>query len=162
MTTVSNVALEHVTRGTYQRALVEETGQTWAVGTEFEAEDISDVLVASGKDEMFSWIRYQLWLYQTDGPCKYEWMLVRQASADPLPDMNDSSVMEYLFKEKKIFSRGLMAQTEDTYGLRALKAELFNVKLYDGEEIRLVVRPISSVTATGVQRGIVEYRKIGN
>lgn len=160
--TISTTALEHVTRGTYHRASVDTGSQTWTISTELELDELSDVLAASGKDEMFSWIRYQFWLYSAASACRFEWMLVKQLSTEALPDMNDDATMEYLFKERKIFARGLMAQTAPTYGVRMIKGELYNVKLSDGEELRFVIRPMTAGLSDMAEKGLIEYRQIGN
>lgn len=160
MTKPSSVALEHVTRGTYQREILDASTQTWAVGTEYEVSDVSDALVASTQDEMFSWIRLQAWIYSASIGLRYEWMLYRCLSSDGLIDMDDEEDMEYLFKQKKIFVRGLLAQPNPAYGLKMIKAELYNVKLSAGEEIRLAVRPMTAAT-DGAWKGTLEYRKIG-
>lgn len=157
-------SLKYVTQGTYQRDIVLTESQTWTIGTEFEVTDLSDVIIAStvSKDELFSWVRGQIFCYKTGDGFLFEWMLIRQKTADSLPDLNDNAAVELLQKEKRIFARGLVHQPAPEYSkLSAVKFEVFNVGLRYGEELRFVVRPLTAASGTGFLKGLIEWRQVG-
>lgn len=159
------VAVAYVTAGTYQRDLIQAEAQAFTQGTEFEISDVSDAIVAAtaNKDELFSWVRGKVFKFITDGYDCYEWMVLRQNSADALPDLNDNAAVEILQKEKRIYTRGFeLVPDPDSGGpVKPIKFELFNVKLRYGEEIRLVIRPLVTTAATGRYYGLIEWRQVG-
>lgn len=161
-----SAAVQHVTRGTYQREIVADSGLTLTPGTEFEVNELGDNVVAStaDKDELFSWVRGFLFVYDTTNHVVYEWAVVRQLSTDGLPDFNSSSAVEALHKDKKILARGMLLCPDPDSGgpVKPIKFEFYNVALRYGEELRLVIRPIqSSGGASGRVDGLVEWRQVG-
>lgn len=161
----SRSAIEHVTKGTYQRDTVALEGQNWAQGTEFEIPDLAAVILAdtADKDELFSWIRGQVFVYDNVAGWSYEWAIIKCDVGDGLQDLNDNSATEILHKEGRLFARGLAMTPGNTYGVaRPIKFELFNVNLRYGEELRLVIRPLKATSAGGgYVYGIIEWRQVG-
>ena len=158
-------AVEYVTSGTYQRQDWLATAQTQTVGTEYEIAYVSGVIVAetANKNELFSWVRGQVFLYETAQYSAFEWFLVRMDTADAIPNLDDEPTAEKLQREKRIMSRGLICQGHPTYGgLRPIKFEVFNVKLVYGEELRLIIRPlVASGAAQSTHFGLLEWRQVG-
>lgn len=157
-------SVSYVTQGTYQRELIASTSQAWTAGTEFEVSTVSDNIVAdtADRDEMFSWVRGMLMFYITAASNIYEWMVLRMDSGDALPDLNSSSVVEALQKDKRILSRGFEYVTHPTYNVpKKVKFELYNIKLRYGEEIRFVVRPLVTTADAGNIYGMLEWRQVG-
>lgn len=160
----STTAVSYVTQGTYQREIVNTTAQAWTLGTEFEIPTISDNIVAAtaNKDELFSWIRANLMVYISGAQMIYEWMLLRMDSADALPDLNTSSVVEELQKDSRILARGFEHIPNGYYaGMRRIKFEKYNLKLRYGEELRLVIRPLTTTADAGTIHGLFEWRQVG-
>lgn len=160
----STTAVSYVTQGTYQREIEALSGQAWTSGTEFELETVSDNIVAAtaNKDELFSWVRGNYIVSISGTNMVYEWMIIRMDSADALPDLNSSSVVEALQKDKRIFARGFEYISNTTYQTpRRIKFELYNVKLRYGEELRLVIRPLSTTADAGIVNGLFEWRQVG-
>lgn len=157
-------SVSYVTQGTYQRELIASTGQAWTAGTEFEVATVSDNIVAdtADRDEMYSWVRGMMMLYISAAANIYEWMVLRMDSGDALPDLNTSSVVEALQKDKRILCRGYEYCTHPTYNPpKRVKFELFNVKLRYGEELRFVVRPLITTADAGNIYGLLEWRQVG-
>lgn len=160
----SAAAIAFVTQGTYQRDIVQLTGQAWTAGTEFEIGDISDVIIAdtADKDELFSWIRFQGYVYINSTIGIFEWMVLRQETADALPDLNTNSVVEELQKDKRILARGFYMTAYPSYQPPPkIKFELYKVPLRYGEEIRLVFRPLVTTADQGTVQGLLEWRQVG-
>lgn len=152
-------------KGTYQRDLIADTAQSWTGATEFEVDELSDAVFASGKDEMYSWVRGMVFLYDSDAFWGYEWMVIKCDSADALQDLNNNSAVEDLLKEGRIFARGLHMLPAPSTGapVRPIKFEFYKVELQDGEELRLVIRPLITCNAgKGYIYGILEWRQVGN
>lgn len=161
---VSTASVSFVTQGTYQRDLIAMEGVAMTTGTEYEVADVSDVITATtaNKDELFSWVRGLIFVYIDNLPSMHEYMLIRMKQADALPDLNDAAAVEYLQKEKRILTRGWIHQPLWTYNsLKAVKFELYNLQVPYGEELRFVVRPLTSTAANGYVRGLLEWRQVG-
>lgn len=157
----SSVRTDFVTQGTYNVFRATDSGIAWTDGTEYESTRVSNQVLASGKDELYSWVRGQFLLYSVGSPWRYEWFVVRMNSADALPDFDTSSEVEVLQKEKRIYARGMIMAPLRTYSsIRTVKFELYNVKLRDGEELRLIIKPYGTV-ADGVVQSVMEWRKVG-
>lgn len=150
-------------RGTYQRELIADAPADWAVGTEVEQTTVATKLVASGQDERVLWARFSVYVYDASVPTITEWMLLKCLATDAIQDMNDSSAIELLLKRGKILKRGYHhANANLAYGSASkVKWEIFNVDLNDGEELRMLFRPVLNAgTATSVV-GELEYRLAG-
>lgn len=156
----SKQALEHVTSGTYQRELESLQAQSWTADTEVELPELATDIVASGQDEMFSWIRGHYMLWDTASALALEYAVIRCKSTDALQDLNDGSTMEALQKEGRIFKTGLLAVQIYTRIIE-IKFEFKQVKLPDGEELRLVIRPLRTTSNSTEIVAKVEWRKIG-
>lgn len=162
---MSQEAVRVVTSGTYQRELV-DTSFAWQAGTEVEETVMSTYITATTKDELFSWIRYNVAVFgQGAAGVLFEYAVFRCKSADATQDMNDSDAMEYLQKEGRILTRGIVSQGDWAAGLssKLLKMEFFNVKIPDDEELRFLIRPIFPAGPYANSRiiGLLEYRKVG-
>lgn len=160
----SAAAIAFVTQGTYQRDIISLTGQAWTAGTEFEIADVSDVIIAdtADKDELFSWVRGQMYIFISGSAAAFEWMLLRQDTADGLPDLNTNSVVEELQKDKRILARGFYLTATHSYQPPPkVKFEVYKVPLRYGEELRLVVRPLSTTADQGTVYGLLEWRQVG-
>lgn len=158
-------AVAYVTRGTYNREIVDLSTITYTPGTEYEVEPIADNIVAAtaDKDELYSWVRFMAFIHDTASHLVFEWMLIKCPSADATQDLNDSDVVEKLHKDKRLFARGLLLSPDPDQGgpVKPVKFEVFNVYLPYGEELRLVIRPIqSSGGATGRVHGVLEWRQV--
>lgn len=158
--------MQHVTKGTYQREVFSSQVNTFTAGSEFEISNLAAHAVAStaSKDEFFSWIRCKAYVCSVaEGFC-YEWMVIKCDAADALQDLNDAEVVEELHKEKRIFARGLELSCDRDSGgpIKAIKFELFNISLDYPEELRLVIRPITTTSAdAGTYMGLLEWRQLG-
>ena len=160
----SSSSLSYVTQGTYQRELVELEAQAWTEGTEFEVAAISNNIVAAteNRDDLFSWVKFQGYLFIWATVGQFEWMVLRMESGDGLPNLNDNGVVEALQKDKRILKRGFYMTANAGYEVPPkIKFELFNVKLRYGEEIRLVIRPMETTADAGQVKGILEWRQVG-
>lgn len=154
--------LQFVTSGTYQRAVTAATVCSPTSGTEFELPLIAANIFCT-EDAMLSWVRYQFLLAANNEYCAYEWFILKCQSTAGIQDLSDSTVVEDLQREKRIFSRGLMINPpcEDSVP-RLVKVEYFNVKLNRGEELRCVIRPLRTNGAnTGVYLELLEWRQVG-
>lgn len=161
----SSTAVKFVTRGTYQREIVNNGALTFADGTEYEIPAIAQNVLAgtANQDELYSWIRGIVYVYDTTGTMMYEWMLLKLGTADADPDLNDSPTVELLHKEKKIFGRGITMVCDPDAGapVKPIKFELYQVHLPYGKELRLLIRPITVTgAATGYCKGLLEWRKV--
>lgn len=157
-------AIAHVTSGTYHRTLIDTAPAQWVADTEVEETHVSTEIVADdGRDALFSWIRVQFYLYDTESRTFGEWMLIRCDAGEALQDLNDDTVVENLHKQGRILRRDLfMSCDPDGGSIKRHKFELYNVKLDDDEELRLVIRPwVSAAAATCFVRGIIEWREVG-
>lgn len=158
-------AVAHVTSGTYHRDLIEAgAGVQWVTGTEVEVTQVAEHIVADdGRDALFSWIRMQFWLYDTAQRTMGEWAVIRCDKDEALQDLNDDVVVENLHKQGRILRRDMfMSCDPDGGSIKRHKVELFNVKLDDDEELRLVIRPwVSAAGATCYATGILEWREVG-
>lgn len=156
--------MSFVTRGTYQREVFSQLALTFAGATEDEVDAVATNIVASAdKDELFSWVRCQFKVHSVAEAFHYEWMLIRCLSADAMQDLDDSDTMEYLQKEGRVLKRGLVSVALPNYAAaRWQKFEVYNVALNDGEELRLLIRPLVGSTAdAGRIYGLLEWRQVG-
>lgn len=159
---VQSVRLEHLTQGTYQIVRSTDSGLSHAVATEYENDDLSTVVVASGADKLYSWVKGQHLVWNTGGHSGYEWFVIRQNAGTAAPDMDNSDTVEVLHKEKRIYARGLIHQPNPVYQrLKPITYEFYNVRLRDGEELQLIIKPFVAVTSTVSQYNTVEYRIVG-
>lgn len=160
------MAIAHVTKGTYQREIGDSVNQTLTAGIEYELTDVASNIVAATADkaELFSWIRGFYYVWCTSQPTSFEWMLLRLDTGDANPDLDTSSVVEKLQKEKRIIKRGFLLQGDliGTGGqVKPIKFELYNLKLEYDEELRLLLRPIyASAAADNCVNGILEWRQV--
>ena len=162
---VSSPAVKHLTSGTYHRELINTTGMQFVAGTEREIVEVAANIVADdGRDALFSWVRCQLWVIDTAGRCFGELAVIRCDAGEALQDLNDDTVVENLHKQGRILWRALFQSCDpDGGGVKLHKFELYNVKLDDDEELRLVFRPMNDAAgATCEYRGILEWREVGN
>lgn len=157
-------AVDFVTKGTYQRLLVEPAVVQHVSGTEGEITAIAGVILTPAEgDAMFSWIRYKSFIYSTDAvgdKLLFEYALIKCGTGDALQDLNDSVKMEDLHKQSRVFARDtIFVRSGDA---KTIKFELFNVALDNGEELRLVIRPWITTTGASVfHRGVLEWRQVG-
>lgn len=149
-------------RGTYQRELIYTGPTDWTVGTEVEQATVAQYLVASGQDEKILWARFHCFLFDTTVATITEWMLIKCSATDAIQDLNDSAVIELLLKRGKILKRGWHRDSSEAYGnSRAIKWEVYNVNLNDGEELRMLFRPVTNAGANQMVIGELEYRIAG-
>lgn len=157
--------LDFVAEGTYQRTTVSVDTATFVAGTEYEVANVANLILAStaNQDEMYTWIRGMMFVYDTATAMCYEWFVIRCEITDATQDLDDSTVAEALHKDKKIYARGLiMAPDPDMGGpVKPIKFEFHKVRLRYGEELRLLLRPILvSGGATGYVKGVLEWRQV--
>lgn len=161
---ISEVSLSHVTSGTYQREIISQTGLTFAAGTEAEVTAIAaNVIADDAKDALFSWVRVSFVLYSTAEEMVYEWALIRCDKDDATQDLNDSPTVELLQKEGRILKRGMATvPVPSNSPVRWQRFSVYQVQLFDDEELRLLIRPITgSSAATGRIYGLLEWREVG-
>lgn len=160
----SSQAISHVTSGTYHRDIISLADQTWATGSEFEVTTVASHIVADdSRDALFSWIRAKMYIFSIAERQFYEYAVIRCDKDEALQDLDDDTVMENLHKQGRILRRDLiMCCDPDGGSVPAVKFELYNVKLDDDEELRMVVRPIvASSAASGNVFGLLEWREVG-
>lgn len=160
----SSAAVAHVTSGTYHRDLIENTGLTLVEGTEYNVGAIQTNIVADdGRDALFSWVRCQLWAYDTTKRAFGEFALIRCDAAEGTQDLNSDTVVENLHKQGRILWRKIAHScAPDGGGISLHKFEVYNVKLDDNEELRLVYRPWNGSAASSFDfKGILEWREVG-
>lgn len=159
-----NVGLEYVTSGTYQCEHSPPTALSVVADTEVELGLLATNIVCT-EDALISWIRYRWAVWSIDEPLVFEWFLIKCQSTDAIQDLSDNLVIEGLQRDSKIFARGV--QVEPVGGRDATAPVLhthqfYNVKLKRGEELRMVIMPYSSCTAShafAVQ--LLEWRQVG-
>lgn len=150
-------------RGTYQRELISYTSLTQVVGTEYELAMVATKLLASGADERIKWARFHVLCFDIGQFVTGEWMLYKCLSTDADIDMNTAATIELLQKRGNLLKRGYYVSSKADYGkLQGIKFEIYNVDLNDGEELRLLIRPIqiSGANTFNIQ-GELEYRIAG-
>lgn len=156
-----------MTKGTYQREIIALSALDWVAGAEYEVTAVASNIIASTaqKDELYSWVRGTLFVYDVTSGITYEWMLIKSVSSDATQDLNDSDVVEKLHKERRIFARGLVLVPDPDAGgpVKPISFQVYNVALPYGEELRLLLRPIrASGTANGRIDGLIEWRQVGS
>lgn len=156
-------AVAHVTAGTYNRVTIAADTLDWTSGAEWELTDLATNVAASGKDELYSWIRAKIYVCATGERCVYEYAVIKCASTDALQNLDDSPTVELLHKQHKVLARDIMmVPAPVNSSVKPVKFEFFNVQLNDGEELRLVIRPIATNTVDlGTYYGLLEWRKVG-
>ena len=163
--TASSSAVRHVTSGTYHRDIIIQRSLTFTAGTEWEVPELATNIVADdGRDALFSWVRCVFWVYDEGTRHLYEWFVIRCDKDEALQDMNTDSVVENLHKQGRILRRDIVQVFDPEAGnIKKNKFELYNVKLDDDEELRLVVRPITTGGASaGAADGVLEWREVGD
>lgn len=147
----SSQALEQVTNASYQREIVNDSG-TLAAGAELEGVAFSDNIKASGSDALFPWIRAHVYFAGMDSYDLVFWYVVKCLSTDALQNISDSAVLEGLQKTGKVFARGVLpVNTVGVGTFRGTKElEWKNVKLKDGEELRLIVHTLFGQETSGL------------
>lgn len=156
------VGIEFVTKGTYQRSLISDVNRQIAATVEYEVADVATAIAGSATaDTLYSWVRGRGWFLNSvaaEGIC-LEWMIIKCASGDALQDLNDSAIVEDLHREGRVFARDMCAFVS---GSRQFEFEFYNVKLDLGDELRMVVRPITGTAgATFHTVGVLEWRQVG-
>lgn len=164
--TASSQAIDWVTQGTYNRAILYQAALSQTAGTEFEVTDVATNIIAdNSRDALFSWVRIQLMVIYTGADFIIdEAALIRCDKDDATQNLNDSDVMEQLQKEGRILWRGLFACGDITSGGRyaMLKIEKYKVVLQNDEELRLLIRPYGSAADSGTYlAGLLEWREVG-
>lgn len=156
--------MKQVVSGTYHRELITATGVTDAAGTERELTTLANIVKADSKDELFSWIRYVVYRWSSADPICYEWAVIRCQQSDATQDLNADATVEGLQRMGRILKRGIIWDLPVAgSGPRPIKFELFNVKLDVGEELRILLCPwVSTAGATVSEKGLLEYRQVGN
>lgn len=165
---VSTAAMKHVTSGTFNIAYLTSTGEQYIIATSNEVAAPALYLKADDKDEMYSWIRLNAFIFDSADDLIFEYALIRCLQDDALQALDDADTLEYLMKEKRILKRGIHAAP--CYGAttgsvpKKLAFELYQVKLRTGEELRLIIRPIyPAITGNSVHElGTLEWRKVGD
>lgn len=160
---MSSVRTDFVTQGTYNVYRATDSGLSFTAGTEYASSRLSNQVAASGKDEMYSWIRGMFRIIHSDASvCSGEWFVLKQKTTDALPDMDTSAEVEVLQKEKRIFAHGMFSNGSATYyPPKWIKFQLYNVKLNDGEELRFVFKPFTTTVGHGQIMSIMEWRAVG-
>lgn len=154
--------LDYVLSGTYQCASTTTTSCTFTTDTEFELPLLATSIVCI-EDALLSWVRYRFWCWGGDEQAFYEWFVIKCQSTDATQDLSSSTVLEDLQREHRIIKRGAVA-TPVTTSMRGkpIMIELFNLKLVRGEELRLLVRPLYTGTAShGKYIELCEWRQVG-
>lgn len=156
--TTSSTAIRQVTYGASKRDCTYTADVDHTADLEYEVSNVSDNIVATDQ-ETFSYVRvfYSVWNVATY--IVYEWMIIRMKTADSLPDMTSSTAIEDLQDEKRIIRRGIIIGSPYE-SPKAINATIYNLVLPAGEELRLVIRPITTV-ADNTSYQQVEWRQVG-
>lgn len=156
-----SVGLRLLSQGTYQRNLIGTTAGSWTAVTEVSVSAFASSLVASGADKVFPWIRMKMWVSSAATGTMIEWVVVKQKSADAIPNFDDSAAMEALKKDGKIFGHSLLYQApRNLESPKAISGEWRNVYLVDGEVLRLVYKPVLGSAADVTTDGLIEYTEM--
>lgn len=163
---IDTTTVRVLTSGTYRRSEISQLSLSFSSGTELEVTQVATDLVADdSKDTVFTWLRIHFMLFDSAEVMPFEYALIRCDTGDALQDMNSDSTMEELQQEGRILARGIKFVGDVNAGgpCPLIKIEKYKVVVPDGEELRLVVKPMSAGTASGgVIRGVLEWREAGN
>lgn len=159
---VTSVTLQQAVAGTYQTEQMSATGIDLTAAAEYELPMAAYVLAnTDSKDEVFSWIRYNLYHMDTAQAQICEWFVIRCLITDATQDMDDEATVEALQKDGRILTRGWTTSGQAAYGrFGKISFELHKVKLRYGEEIRVLLLPYY-VGAAFAYYGRIEYRQQG-
>jgi hypothetical protein len=103
----------------------------------------------------------KMWVSSAATGTMIEWVVVKQKSADAIPNFDDSAAMEALKKDGKIFGHSLLYQApRNLESPKAISGEWRNVYLVDGEVLRLVYKPVLGSAADVTTDGLIEYTEM--
>lgn len=155
------VAVRLMGEGTFQRGLIDTNAGTWVADTEYDISAIRTNLVASGADKVFPWVRFKVYVFSTAVSTWMEWMLYKLETGAALPDFDNSAEIEADKKRGRIFGHGTFFQMSSAISAPIpIKGLYRNIKLIDGEELRLVLKPATAAAATVESRGIIEFTEV--
>lgn len=157
----SNQAIEQVTNASYQRALMNDTPALTG-GVEAELAVLAGNITADdSKDTLFPWIREKIYVSCASQPTLLFWYVIKCLGTDAVQQVLDDAVLEQLQRDSKIFARGAVKipYFAVTGGYASFDYEFHNVKLKDGEELRVVIHAVDSVTIGAF--GDLEWRETG-
>jgi hypothetical protein len=161
-TRTSSASVKFLTSGTYRMSDWSDPVLGFVADTEVEVPIVSTEVYASGTDEMYSFVRGKFWFTCTTTSSIAEWYLLKCLATDATQDLSNDTVVEGLQVDRRIFARGVFTTGIEGYSpFGVIKFAKYNVKLRDGEELRLLVRPIKAGAVTIKAYGILEWRKVG-